>query len=92
MTWLDAHASSITAYEVHEIPHAALEVASYGLLLKQDDKGISIASERCGESSYRGYTFVPAGMMVRVEPVIPPPTPRKKRGRTHAAPLMETHA
>ena len=67
VVWLDAHGSAAIAYELHEIPHKAIEVCSYGLLLRNDDTGVSIASERCGDSTYRGYTFMPAGMVVRVE-------------------------
>ncbi len=69
VTWMDAHGSAVIAYELHEIPHKGIEVASYGLLLRQDDVGVSIASEKCGDSTYRGYTFMPAGMVVRVEPM-----------------------
>lgn len=69
VVWLDAHGSAAIAYELHEIPHKAIEVASYGLLLRQDDIGVSIASERCGDSTYRGYTFMPAGMVMKVEPM-----------------------
>lgn len=79
VVWLDAHGSAAIAYELHEIPHKAIEVASYGLLLRQDDIGVSIASERCGDSTYRGYTFMPAGMIVKVEPV--------KRTRKKKVPL-----
>ena len=69
VVWLDAHGSAVIAYELHEIPHKAIEVVSYGLLLRHDEVGVSIASERCGGSTYRGYTFMPAGMVVRVEPM-----------------------
>lgn len=80
LTWLDAHGvSGTTALSLHEIPHGAIEITSYGLLLRQDDSGISIASEVCADGTYRGYTFVPAGMLLKVEPVIKVKKPRKKR-------------
>jgi hypothetical protein len=67
--WKDAHGSATGAYSLHEIPHEAIEVASYGLLLRHDDIGVSIASEKCGDDTYRGYTFIPVGMIVSVGPV-----------------------
>lgn len=67
--WLDAHGSSITAYAEHEIPHAAFKITSYGLLIKEDEAGISIASELCEDNTYRGVTFIPKGMIVKISPV-----------------------
>ncbi len=67
--WLDAHGSAVGTYEIDEIPHAAILVKSYGLLLKEDEKGVSIASEQCDEGVFRGFTFVPKGMIVKIEPV-----------------------
>jgi hypothetical protein len=77
VVWNDAHGSSANVtYDIDEIPHLPVECISYGLLLKYDSIGVSIASEKCDDSTYRGYSFVPAGMLVRVEPV---KKPRKKR-------------
>ncbi len=68
VTWLDAHGSAANAaYDVAEIPHSAVEVISYGILLKCDDVGISIASEICDKSTFRGYSFVPRSMAVGCE-------------------------
>ena len=67
VTWNDAHASVATLYEVHEIPHQATVVQTYGLLLRQDDSGVSLANELCSGETYRGVTFIPAGMIVKVE-------------------------
>lgn len=74
--WLDAHGSATSTFELEEIPHAPIEVVSYGILLKEDDVGVSIASEKCDDSCYRGHSFIPKGMLVRVEPI---KTPRKRR-------------
>lgn len=71
--WLDAHGSAANVtYSIDEIPHTPIEVISYGILLKEDDIGISIASERCDADCWRGYSFVPRGMLVRMEPVKKP--------------------
>jgi len=70
VVWNDAHGSAANVvYELEEIPHAPIEVVSYGLLLKEDEVGVSIASEKCDSSCYRGYSFVPRGMLVRIEPL-----------------------
>ncbi len=72
VVWLDAHGSAANAaYSFEEIPHAPVEVVSYGVLLRNDDVGVSIASEICDTNTFRGYSFVPAAMLVKVEPVKP---------------------
>ncbi len=78
--WRDAHGSATGAYSLHEIPHEAIEVMSYGLLLRQDEVGVSIASERCGDDTYRGYTFMPKGMVVSVTPI-------KRKRQTKVKPI-----
>jgi len=42
--------------------------------------GVSIASERCGDDTYRGYTFIPTGMVMSV-------TPMKRKRATRIKPL-----
>ena len=79
VTWLDAHGSAVSPYTIDEIPHAAVRVQSYGLLLKQDTVGVSIASEVCDGDTFRGYSFVPAGLLVDVKPVKSPRKPKIKR-------------
>jgi hypothetical protein len=77
VTWLDAHGSAANVvYDIDEIPHAPIECTSYGILLKDDEVGVSIASEQVGVDTYRGYSFVPRGMLSRVEVVI---KPKRKR-------------
>lgn len=79
VVWLDAHGSAVSSYSLDEIPHAAVKVETYGLLLKQDEVGISIASEICDGDTYRGYSFMPAGMLVSVTPVTKPRKQRVKK-------------
>ncbi len=78
--WLDAHGSGTTAYAEHEIPHAGIEITTYGILLLDDPLGVSVANEWCADNTWRGYTFVPRGMVIEVTPVIPV---RKKRSPRH---------
>lgn len=86
VTWADAHGSAANvAYDIDEIPHAAIEVESYGILLKQDMVGVSIASERCDETTYRGYSFIPAGMLISVTRV-------RTKGRKRKPPALSSKA
>lgn len=80
VVWKDAHGvAGTTALAIHEIPHGGIKITSYGLLLRRDEAGVSIASEVCEDGTYRGYTFIPAGMLLDVEPLIKPHKPRQPR-------------
>lgn len=74
--WMDAHATATATYEIHELPHKAIEIETYGLLLRDDDTGVSIANEDCGAGVYRGVTFIPRQLIFGVRPV---QRPRKKK-------------
>ena len=77
LRWMDAHATAATsAYEPHELPHRAAEVTTYGLLLRDDEQGISIASEDIGAGMYRGITFVPRQLIVHLKHL---QRPRKRK-------------
>ena len=71
LKWMDAHGTATNTYEVHELPHKALEITTYGLLLRDDEGGVSIASEDCGGGCYRGVTFVPRSLVVEIKPIKP---------------------
>lgn len=94
--WADAHASaasSLTLTDVGDV-HKPSIMETTGWLLKDDEVGISLAYERSldeGDESFRGYTFIPRGMVLACEPVIkvrkrtsskkqPTPTPTPERG------------
>lgn len=94
--WLDAHGSSTTAYAEHEIPHAAIEITTYGLLLREDEAGVTVASEWCKDNTYRGVTFIPKGMMVG-DPTKLTTAPKRKRKKAEtpkvpASPILEAPA
>ncbi len=77
--WLDAHGSGLSAFAEHEIPHAGIKITTYGLLIREDAIGVTVAGEYCADGTYRGCTFVPAGMLLGpVKPVIPVRPKRKK--------------
>lgn len=79
LRWKDAHATATATYEIHELPHRALEITTYGLLLRDDEDGISIACEDCGGGCYRGVTFVLRVLVVECKPVKPTRAKRAKR-------------
>lgn len=69
--WNDAQGSATKVYEKAR-DHAPVLMETRGWLLDRDDDGVSVASERWtedGETHYRGHTFIPAGMVVKVSSV-----------------------
>ena len=74
--WNDAHTAEATQYAVADVPHSPLVIETVGWLLRDDDAGISLVSERLDNAQYRGYTFVPRGMVVEGREVT---RPRRKR-------------
>lgn len=80
LRWMDAHGTATTVYEPHELPHRALEITTYGLLLRDDAEGVSIACEDCGGGTYRGVTFVPRALVLDCKPVKPARRKRDNRG------------
>src|SRR5687767_11264988 len=71
LRWLDAHGTATNPYELHELPHKPLEIVPYGLLLRDDEQGVSVACEYCGGGVYRGVTCVPRSLVVKIKPVKP---------------------
>lgn len=69
LRWMDAHGTATNTYETHELPHKALTITTYGLLLRDDAEGVSIAAEDCGGGCYRGVTFVPRVLILECKPV-----------------------
>lgn len=80
LRWMDAHGTATNTYETHELPHKALEITTYGLLLRDDADGVSIANEDCGSGCYRGVTFVPRVLIVEIKHLT---RARKKREQQH---------
>lgn len=82
--WLDAHGSATQAYTTTSIPHSTYPMETYGLLLRDDEVGVSIGNETYfddidKEQNYRGHTFVPRAMVVRVDHLLDPPKKRAKK-------------
>ena len=81
--WLDAHGTASTAYTEETIPHKAYPMHTYGLLMRDDESGVSVCSENYFDDvdqimNYRGHSFIPRGMVVSVEVLLSPTRHRKK--------------
>lgn len=58
--------------------HGCMPIVTAGWVLKEDAEGITLASEFCGGTEFRGLTHVRAAMITEVHRV-PAPRPKKKR-------------
>ena len=80
--WNDAHGSATQVYSDQE--HKPYPMETYGLLLKDDETGVSICSETYFDNidtkqEFRGHTFIPRGMVINLEILLKPHGPRKPR-------------
>jgi hypothetical protein len=71
--WDDAWSSGIESLSLEDIrkKHKASVMQSLGWICESDEKGISLASERCldeGEECYRGHTFIVRSLVRSVTP------------------------
>lgn len=68
VVWDDAHAMLAGDYTQQEAQmqfHKASRYHAFGLLLVEDEKGVTIATEWC-DDGWRGLNFIPRGMVVEV--------------------------
>jgi hypothetical protein len=87
VVWDDAKATAVVEYDLNEVRtqfHKAARYTSYGLLLVDDEKGITLASEEGDDRNLRGLTFIPRPMIVEVV-VLARQRVRKARPKPHAA-------
>jgi hypothetical protein len=87
--WLDAWTNELgVTVEDVGASHKPMRVQTIGWLLKDDEVGVSLASEHFDDGSYRDRTFIFRPMVVRVILFAPTPrhtrtaTRRTRRGRT----------
>jgi hypothetical protein len=69
VVWDDAKATAVVEYDLNEVRtqfHKAARYTTYGLLLVDDEKGITLASEEGDDQNLRGLTFIPRQMIVEV--------------------------
>jgi hypothetical protein len=87
VVWDDAKATAVVEYDLNEVRtqfHKAARYTTYGLLVIQDDKGITLASEEGDDQNLRGLTFIPRQMVVEVV-LLGKPRARKARQTREAA-------
>jgi hypothetical protein len=84
--WLDAHGRAdgeFTADEIARDHHDPAPIKTFGLLVHEDERGVTIAqeitSEDGDEGRYRGLGFIPRGMLQELIPLGIPRRPAKKR-------------
>lgn len=68
--WLDAHARpQAVEYAESEVDqqHKAEPVTTLGLLVKENEAGVSLYTEETGPDGIRGLSFIPRQMLVSVE-------------------------
>ncbi len=77
--WFDPHSLDATEIvneeDTHKL-HRSLPMISHGYVLKEDEEGISLASEYCGNGDFRNSTFISRPLIVEV---VPQGTAKKKR-------------
>ena len=86
VVWDDAKATAVVEYDLNEVRtqfHKAARYTTYGLLVIQDDKGITLASEQGDDQNLRGLTFIPRQMVVEVV-LLGKPRARKPRPKREA--------
>lgn len=89
--WLDAHGRTdgeFTADDVAREFHRPVPIKTFGLLVCDDDRGVTIAQEITSEDegappTYRGLGFIPRGMLRELIHLGAPKRARQRRPRTH---------
>lgn len=78
--WNDAFGNKIDEVSLDDVAttHFPTQVETVGWLLWEDEVGISVVSERYN-NVFRGRTFIPRGMIISVEDILPPKKTRKKK-------------
>ena len=88
--WDDAYGRATGEYTVDEITndlHRPSCVKTFGLLVREDERGVSLAQEMTADpesdvfTHYRGLAFIPRGMLKELIYLGVPKRPAKKRER-----------
>lgn len=92
--WEDAHWDN-NEYQQDQLIHRPVNYVSVGILLKDDETGMSLSTDLCEEGTFRGINFVPAKMILRrwkVGSLAPasPRKPRRSKARSRSAPIPPT--
>jgi hypothetical protein len=88
--WEDAHGKATGDFSEEQIAqefHNAACYTSYGLLILDNEKGITIAMEEADDGTFRGLTFIPRGMIKEVVNLgVPKRKMKRKRRELEPAP------
>jgi hypothetical protein len=78
--WDDAHMSldEYTQDEITRDIHVPARVQSYGLMIRDDAAGITLATDEGADAKFRKVNFIPRGMIVEV---VSFGSPKRKRTR-----------
>jgi hypothetical protein len=81
--WEDAHWNS-GEMDKDDIVHRPVLYVSVGILLKDDETGVTTATDVSETGSFRGFNFIPAKMIVRKWKIgnVSPRIPRKSQSKT----------
>lgn len=80
--WNDAHAMAIGEFTQEEVDATgAYQFTTYGLLARDDDAIVAVASEEGEDGKLRGVTFIPRGMVVEIVDLGAPSRRRPRKGR-----------
>lgn len=61
--WKDAHYNS-NEFERHEITHRPILYVTTGILLKDDETGVAIATDVCETNTFRGINAIPRELVL----------------------------
>ena len=88
--WWDAWCDGVDDVTIEKVweKHKPLEMETRGWILLDDEIGVSLFYERSGDqSSYRGRTFIPRGMIKSIEDFPPKRKPRKVKPTNNEGPI-----
>lgn len=81
ITWNDAYSPGagdvINTDNIKEL-HTTMPIKTVGWELRNDEAGITLAAESCGDGDYRGGTFIPKAMVEHRE-VLRVVKPRRRK-------------
>jgi hypothetical protein len=63
--WDDAHSYS-DELEISELKHHPVTIITYGLLVKDNEMGVTVSNEQTDPHSFRGHTFIPRGLIQKI--------------------------
>jgi hypothetical protein len=103
VVWDDAKATAVVEYDLNEVRtqfHRPARYTTYGLLLVDDEQGVTLASEEGDDHNLRGLSFIPRQMIVEVvvlarrrsRKAVPKKRPAGSAATTPAEPLVPVAA